>query len=246
LTIRYNGKEEEVKVLKDMPTSVVVKGQNGAVVEIKKVDLDVLKVHNETKGERKFGKVMGEFEEGALKTPQGKTVTDPAQAKAIAYSEADKVENTWEWNVKQSDVIDYINGNPTATDIQRICVKHLGTYDTTGVEAYLVDKNSNKWAVVKKGTKPTVKSVNNLKRARKAMNKKTGNSDDLDIALKKNKEEFNKSREREKEFRKKASEYFNSGDKRNSDFYVKMAESETKMQDEITKRIIDIEKKINK
>lgn len=93
LTIRYNGKEEEVKVLKDMPTSVVVKGQNGAVVEIKKVDLDVLKVHNETKGERKFGKVMGEFEEGALKTPQGKTVTDPAQAKAIAYSEADKVDN---------------------------------------------------------------------------------------------------------------------------------------------------------
>lgn len=50
-------------------------------------------VGNETKGERKFGKVMGEFEEGALKTPQGKTVTDPAQAKAIAYSEADKVDN---------------------------------------------------------------------------------------------------------------------------------------------------------
>lgn len=93
LTIRYNGKEEEVKVLKDMPTSVVVKGQNGSVVEIKKVDLDVLKVHNETKDERKFGKVMGEFEEGELKTPQGKTVTDPAQAKAIAYSEADKVDN---------------------------------------------------------------------------------------------------------------------------------------------------------
>lgn len=50
-------------------------------------------VGNETKGERKFGKVMGEFEEGALKTTQGKTVTDPAQAKAIAYSEADKVDN---------------------------------------------------------------------------------------------------------------------------------------------------------
>lgn len=50
-------------------------------------------VGNETKGERKFGKVMGEYEEGALKTPQGKTVTDPAQAKAIAYSEADKVDN---------------------------------------------------------------------------------------------------------------------------------------------------------
>lgn len=113
LTIRYNGKEEEVKVLKDMPTSVVVKGQNGAVVEIKKVDLDVLKVHNETKGERKFGKVMGEFEEGALKTPQGKTVTDPAQAKAIAYSEADKVDNlkrarnSMNKKVKNSSVREY-------------------------------------------------------------------------------------------------------------------------------------------
>lgn len=49
--------------------------------------------NEETKAERKFGKVMGEFEEGSLKTPQGKTVTDPAQAKAIAYSEADKVDN---------------------------------------------------------------------------------------------------------------------------------------------------------
>ena len=49
--------------------------------------------NEETKAERKFGKVMGEFEEGSLKTPQGKTVTDPEQAKAIAYSEADKVDN---------------------------------------------------------------------------------------------------------------------------------------------------------
>ena len=49
--------------------------------------------NEETKAERKFGKVMGEFEEGSLKTPQGKTVTDPKQAKAIAYSEADKVDN---------------------------------------------------------------------------------------------------------------------------------------------------------
>lgn len=182
ITIRHNGKEEEVKVLKDMPTSILVKGQSGAVVEIKKTDFEVVKTNNtkktktgnrvgklfteeerarialgryedaikrgygvdyekklakeeiqtlekiakgeakyigfeekdipdakraieiykkilnrktgnETKGERKFGKVMGEFEEGALKTPQGKTVTDPDQAKAIAYTEADKVDN---------------------------------------------------------------------------------------------------------------------------------------------------------
>ena len=55
--------------------------------------IEKLKTGNETKAEEKFGKVMGEYKEGALKTPQGKTVTDPAQAKAIAYSEADKVDN---------------------------------------------------------------------------------------------------------------------------------------------------------
>ena len=62
--------------------------------QIEKLGKELHEVGNEeTKAERKFGKVMGEFEEGALKTPQGKTVTDPAQAKAIAYSEADKVDN---------------------------------------------------------------------------------------------------------------------------------------------------------
>ena len=51
------------------------------------------RIGNETKGERKFGKVMGEFERGELKSGSGEKVTDPAQAKAIAYSEADKVDN---------------------------------------------------------------------------------------------------------------------------------------------------------
>lgn len=48
---------------------------------------------NETAEERKFGKVMGEFKEGTLKSSSGETVTDPAQAKAIAYSESEKVDN---------------------------------------------------------------------------------------------------------------------------------------------------------
>lgn len=61
--------------------------------ELRKLKIPTNIGNEETKAERKFGKVMGEFEEGALKTPQGKTVTDPAQAKAIAYSEADKVDN---------------------------------------------------------------------------------------------------------------------------------------------------------
>lgn len=41
----------------------------------------------------KFAYVMREFDEGKLKTPDGKVVTDPAQAKAIAYSESKKTEN---------------------------------------------------------------------------------------------------------------------------------------------------------
>ena len=41
----------------------------------------------------KFAYVMREFDEGNLKTPDGKVVTDPAQAKAIAYSESKKTEN---------------------------------------------------------------------------------------------------------------------------------------------------------
>lgn len=41
----------------------------------------------------KFAYVMREFKEGKLKTPDGKVVTDPAQAKAIAYSESKKTEN---------------------------------------------------------------------------------------------------------------------------------------------------------
>lgn len=41
----------------------------------------------------KFAYVMREFDEGKLKTPDGKVVTDPEQAKAIAYSESKKAEN---------------------------------------------------------------------------------------------------------------------------------------------------------
>lgn len=41
----------------------------------------------------KFAYVMREFDNGKLKTPDGKVVTDPAQAKAIAYSESKKTEN---------------------------------------------------------------------------------------------------------------------------------------------------------
>lgn len=47
-----------------------------------------MEVENETAKEKKFAFVMREFAEGKLKTPDGKVVTDPEQAKAIAYSES--------------------------------------------------------------------------------------------------------------------------------------------------------------
>ena len=49
--------------------------------------------NEETPEERKFGKVMREFDRGELKSSSGETVTNPEQAKAIAYSESEKVKN---------------------------------------------------------------------------------------------------------------------------------------------------------
>ena len=51
------------------------------------------RVINETAEEKKFGKVMREFDRGELKSGSGEKVTDPEQAKAIAYSESEKVKN---------------------------------------------------------------------------------------------------------------------------------------------------------
>lgn len=42
------------------------------------------------KGMYKVGKVMGEFKHGTLRSGSGQKVTNPAQAKAIALSEARK------------------------------------------------------------------------------------------------------------------------------------------------------------
>lgn len=50
------------------------------------------RVINDEKSD-KFGYVMREFKEGKLKSGSGETVTNPEQAKAIAYSESEKVDN---------------------------------------------------------------------------------------------------------------------------------------------------------
>ena len=92
-TITYFPYQKKYMVRHPNEVSGLVQKHFTSVDEAKKA-IDKKSIGNEeTKAERKFGKVRGEFEEGALKTPQGKTVTDPAQAKAIAYSEADKVDN---------------------------------------------------------------------------------------------------------------------------------------------------------
>ena len=51
------------------------------------------RVINETAEEKKFGHVMREFDRGELKSSSGETVTNPEQAKAIAYSESKDVNN---------------------------------------------------------------------------------------------------------------------------------------------------------
>lgn len=61
--------------------------------EEKVEDIEELKKTGNEASDDKFAFVMREFEEGKLKTPDGKVVTDPAQAKAIAYSESKKTEN---------------------------------------------------------------------------------------------------------------------------------------------------------
>ena len=93
---------------------------------------------------------MREFDEGKLKTPDGKVVTDPAQAKAIAYSESKKTENglararnamacnkeitLWNGNdtalVKADGTVLYLESNSFETgrdkfDSQELAVKEL-------------------------------------------------------------------------------------------------------------------------
>lgn len=53
------------------------------------------------------------------------------------------------WHIKNENVVAYIEGEPTATAIQKVCVEKLGTYDTSNVMAVRLDKN--KWAVIEKG-----------------------------------------------------------------------------------------------
>ena len=65
---------------------------------IKKIEKEGAKgvlspIKNSNSEDEKFAYVMREFKEGKLKSSSGETVTDPEQAKAIAYSESKKAEN---------------------------------------------------------------------------------------------------------------------------------------------------------
>ena len=71
-------------------TTMVIKFDDGKERKIKPGYVNRI---GNSASDDKFAYVMREFDEGKLKTPDGKVVTDPAQAKAIAYSESKKAEN---------------------------------------------------------------------------------------------------------------------------------------------------------
>ena len=98
------GNSSEYDILKQDPSKMhpaYKKAYEEALKKLSKEDEEMkkrfereygVKAKNEASDD-KFAYVMREFDEGKLKTPDGKVVTDPAQAKAIAYSESKKTEN---------------------------------------------------------------------------------------------------------------------------------------------------------
>lgn len=101
--------------------------------QIEKLGKELSEIGNSASDD-KFAYVMREFDEGKLKTPDGKVVTDPAQAKAIAYSESKKTENglararkamnkgitMWKGNdsayIKEDGTVSYLENNSFETD----------------------------------------------------------------------------------------------------------------------------------
>lgn len=69
-------------------------GEESDYYKLAKLHLDLYnEMTNDSAEQEKIGVVMKEFKEGELKSGSGKKVTDPAQAKAIALSEAKKVKD---------------------------------------------------------------------------------------------------------------------------------------------------------
>lgn len=94
--VKDKGQEWKVYVMQDKGDKVYIRNDDGSQGWVSKTRITG-KVGNSKTGNEasddKFAYVMREFDEGKLKTPDGKVVTDPAQAKAIAYSESKKTEN---------------------------------------------------------------------------------------------------------------------------------------------------------
>jgi hypothetical protein len=92
--ITKSDEDGEIIVFKPNGRDVAFRGTKSE--DMAKDWIDHHSVGNKTENsasDDKFAYVMREFDEGKLKTPDGKIVTDPAQAKAIAYSESKKTEN---------------------------------------------------------------------------------------------------------------------------------------------------------
>lgn len=110
---KVGNKVGNAKSIWELPDGRMATVKEDGTVEIKKKgdsSLYVYKVWDKERAERqlerkgakkvgnsasddKFAYVMREFDEGKLKSSSGETVTDPEQAKAIAYSESKKAEN---------------------------------------------------------------------------------------------------------------------------------------------------------
>lgn len=51
------------------------------------------------------------------------------------------------YKITDENILFFIEAEPTATTVQRIYAEKFGSYDTSGLVAFRVDKN--KWAVLK-------------------------------------------------------------------------------------------------
>lgn len=177
LTIRHNGKEEEVKVLKDMPTSILVKGQSGAVVEIKKTDFEVVKANNTKKTMNRVGKLFTEEERARIALGRYEEAKKRGYGvdyeKKLAKEEIQTLEKIAKGGAKyigfeEKDI-------PDAKRAIEIYKKIVSNKKTTN------DFLSDHIKIVGIPDPDTSKEpVDNLKRARNAMNKKIGNLDTVE------------------------------------------------------------------
>lgn len=102
--------------------------------QIQHYEEELKKIGN-TSPDDKFAYVMREFDEGKLKSSSGETVTNPEQAKAIAYSESKKAENGIDRAFKA------MNKGRINYDDDIVVIKKNGNILYKGMQDYANDEN---------------------------------------------------------------------------------------------------------